>query len=248
MDGSSDAETPADAATSVERGEVTWEGRRAALRALCSRVLEGTARPLVGLNAFDAEVARGFRPSAVLLLFSPPADGGEEPDLFLVQRSWELRHHPGEIALPGGRLEDGEDDVAAALRETHEEIGLHPEHIEVLGRLAPVMVPITRYVVTPVVGWTDRAAAATRVEPGEVLHTIRVNVGTLVDPGTRYTVRIFDRRTAGFRLPDGLVWGLTGNLLDHVLAELGWARPWDRSREVTLRRDPTGRVWLPESD
>lgn len=225
-----------------------WQERRDALRALGDRVRAGAAAPLVGLNAFDAELARGFRRSAVLVLFTPSADGGPTPDLFLVQRSRELRHHPGEIALPGGRLEAGEDEVTAALRETHEEIGLRPGLVEVLGRLDPLLVPVTRYVVTPVLGWTDHAGEVTAVAPGEVLHTIRVSVETLVDPATRCTVRIFDRSTAGFTLPDGLVWGMTANLLDHVLDELGWAGEWDRDRQVRLRRDPTDRMWVPRED
>jgi 8-oxo-dGTP pyrophosphatase MutT (NUDIX family) len=222
-----------------------WAVRRASLLDLGSRTAAGGVSPLRGLNAYDAETARDYRPAAVLLLFTPP-ENGTEPDLFLVQRSRELRNHPGEIALPGGRLEQGEDVVAAALRETHEEIGLESGHVDVLGELAPILVPVTRFVVTPVLGWTDHAEEATHVEPGEVLHTIRVSVGTLIDPERRRTVNIFGRRTHGFLLPDGIVWGMTANLLDHVLTELGWAREWDASREVVMRRGPDGRVWVPE--
>jgi 8-oxo-dGTP pyrophosphatase MutT (NUDIX family) len=229
----------------VGRTQDPWEVRRASLLELGARTAAGSVTPLRGLNAYDADVARAFRPAAVLLLFTRP-DQGTEPDLFLVQRSRELRHHPGEIALPGGRLEPGESAVDAALRETHEEIGLDPAHVDVLGELAPIMVPVTRFVVTPVLGWTDRAGEATHVEPGEVLHTIRVSVGTLVDPATRRSVNIFGRRTAGFLLPDGLVWGMTANLLDHVLSELGWAQEWDGAQEVTMRREEGGRVWVPE--
>lgn len=231
-------------------GEVVdrWQQRREDLRLLGDRARDGAAHPLAGLNAFDAELARDFRSSAVLVLFTPAASEADAPDLFLVQRSRELRHHPGEIALPGGRLEEGEDAVQAALREAHEEIGLRPDLVEVLGRLDPVLVPVTRYVVTPVLGWTDHAARATAVEPGEVVHTIRVSVATLVDPAVRRTVRVRNRSTAGFLLPDGLVWGMTANLLDHVLAELGWSGAWDRANQVRLRRDPTDRFWVPRED
>jgi len=229
----------------VDTAQDPWQVRRASLLDLGARTAAGSVAPLRGLNAYDGGLARDFREAAVLLLFTPPVEG-TEPDLFLVQRSRELRNHPGEIALPGGRLEPGESAVDAALRETHEEIGLEPGHVDVLGELEPIMVPVTRFVVSPVLGWTDHADEATHVEPGEVLHTIRVSVGTLTDPATRRTVNIFGRRTAGFLLPDGLVWGMTANLLDHVLTELGWAREWDTAREVTMRREHGGRVWVPD--
>ncbi len=174
-------------------------------------------------------------------------------DVFLVQRSPHLAHHPGQIALPGGRVEAGDAAAAgAALRETHEEIGLAPEHVEVLGELPPVLVPVSRYVVTPVLGWTTRAHLATKVAEGEVLHTIRVSVDALLDPAVRATVTVPGRqgpraRSAGFRSPAGWVWGFAGNLLDHVFTELGWTRPWDAGREVAVAVDGRGLV-MPTDD
>ncbi|GAA4417620.1 hypothetical protein GCM10023169_06280 [Georgenia halophila] len=242
-----------------ERADI-WAGQRASLLDLCARAQDGSLVPLGGHHTYDAELARSYRASAVLLLFAPPAEAassdgsqaaasrggaGARPDLFLVQRSRALRNHPGEVALPGGRLEPGEDAVAGALREAHEEIGLHPDHVEVLGELTPLLMPHSRFVVTPVLGWTHRADEATEVEPGEVLHTLRVSVSTLVDRDTRCTVTFAGRRSPGFHLDDGIVWGMTANLLDHVLDELGWAGEWDAGREVALRRDTDG-VWVPD--
>ena len=226
---------------------------RAALDALAGRARAGAIPPLAGPHAFDPARAAGYRPAAVLILFAPTrvaplvAPGGEPGvDVLLVQRSHQLRDHPGQIALPGGRIEESDaGEVAAALRETHEEIGLHPSRIEVLAQLPPVLVPISRFVVTPVVGWTDEADDATNVEPGEVLHTIRVPVGALLDPSTRTTVTIAGHRSAGFRVPGGWVWGFTGNLLDHVFTELGWALPWDTGREVAMSLDPAQGIITP---
>ncbi|MFH5822131.1 NUDIX hydrolase [Georgenia sp. AZ-5] len=228
---------------------------RAALARLGARARQGDVGLLGGVHAYDPDVAATYRAAAVLVLLSPPADDGAGdgpatgagPDLFLVQRSPHLRHHPGQIALPGGRAEPGDGDLAnTALREAHEEIGLLPDHVEVLGELPPVLVPISRYVVTPVLGWTTRADLATRVDPGEVLHTIRVGVGRLLDPSARAAVTVRGHRSAGFRVPSGWVWGFTGNLLDHLFTELGWTRPWDTSREVAMAYDAVQGLIVPE--
>ncbi|WP_448073346.1 NUDIX hydrolase [Georgenia yuyongxinii] len=220
---------------------------RDALVELGVRAAAGTFRPLLGVHRYDPAVAPGYRRSAVMILLAPPdAPGRGGADLFLVQRSPHLRDHPGQIALPGGRVEDDDrDEAGAALRETHEEIGLPPRHVEVLGQLPPVMVPVSRFVVTPVLGWTTRADLCAEVDPGEVLHTIRVPVDALLDPAARASVRVRDHRSAGFHTTSGWVWGFTGNLLDHVFTELGWTRAWDRDREVLMDYDPVRRLATP---
>ncbi|MFC7406519.1 NUDIX hydrolase [Georgenia alba] len=230
---------------------------KASLRDLSVRALAGRVDPIGGAHRYDAAVAATLRQAAVLLLFTLAGGRGQDaagqdaagpdglPDLFLVQRSRALRNHPGEIALPGGSLDAGEDAVSAALRENHEEIGLAARHVEVLGELPPMLAPFSGFVVTPVLGWTDAPGEADEVEPGEVLHTLRVSVGSLVDPRVRHTVTFADRSSIGFLLPEGLVWGMTANLLDHVLTGLGWAREWDRGRTVPIRRDDGG-VWVPD--
>lgn len=217
---------------------------REGLRGLVERVVTAGIAPLGGPHAYDADRAARYRASAVLALFTPTgaavserAQVSDAVDLFLVQRSPLLRHHPGQIALPGGRLEEGETDVEAALRETEEEIGLARHHIEVLAELEPVLVPFSRFVVRPVLGWTEAAQEATEIAPGEVLHTLRVPVAQLLDPDRRATVTIHGSRSAGFRLESGWVWGFTGNLLDHLFTALGWTRPWPREREHAMSMD-----------
>src|SRR5690606_16708169 len=125
-------------------------------------------------------------------------------DVFLVQRSPLLRDHPGQIALPGGRIEPSDADaIAAALRETHEETGIRPTEVTVLGKLPPVLVPVSRFVVTPVIGWADEVTTGDSIVPGEVLHTLRVSVDTMLDPETRAWVEMSGFRSNGFRLPTG---------------------------------------------
>lgn len=224
---------------------------RDALTAFAERVRAEGMTPLGGPHAYDGRRADAYRASAVLALFAPTdrrsraTNGiGDAIDLYLVQRSPALRHHPGQIALPGGGIEDGETEIAAALRETHEEIGLAPEYVDVLVQLEPVLVPVSGFVVTPVLGWTDTPEAVADVSPGEVLHTLRVPVAHLLDPGHRATVTIAGHRSAGFELSSGWVWGFTGNLLDHLFTELGWTRPWrrDRVHVMTVEEARGGRL------
>lgn len=169
---------------------------------------------------------------------SSPAVGRHQADLFLVQRSPLLRHHPGQIALPGGSLEAGDDGpVAAALRETQEETGIPADQVEVLGALPPVLVPISEFVVTPVLAWAPSVEPEAPLDTSEVLHTLRVGVDDLLDPRVRATVWIGGHGSSGFRLPSGWVWGFTGNLLDHLFTQLGWAREWDPAVRHTMSWD-----------
>src|SRR5512138_1389868 len=93
----------------------------------------------------------GFARAAVLVPIVDAVDCVEPELLFIVRKS-DLARHPGQIAFPGGRAEPSDRDLAhTALRETHEELGISPDRIEVLGLLDDVPTP-TQFVITPVVG------------------------------------------------------------------------------------------------
>ncbi|HLS65231.1 MAG TPA: CoA pyrophosphatase [Ruania sp.] len=222
---------------------------RADLIALVERARNGAFDELAGPHSYDPATASGYREAAVLALFTPTAqptsakaaqqDGAaQQTDLFLVQRSPLLRHHPGQIALPGGSIEAEDDDsVAAALRETQEETGIPADQVEVLGALPPVLVPISEFVVTPVLGWAPAARPEPALDTAEVLHTLRPCVDDLLDPEARATVWMAGHGSSGFRLPTGWVWGFTGNLLDHLFTQLGWTREWDEGVRHTMSWD-----------
>lgn len=208
---------------------------------LAARAAAGAVRPLGGPHAFDEARAAGFRVASVLALFTPTAGARTHPaaptgvDLFLVRRSPHLSHHPGQIALPGGGNEPGEDAAAAAARETEEETGIPRAAIEVLGPMDRVLVPVSDNLVTPVLGWvTHPGPALGGVDTAEVLHPLRVPVDDLLDPAARAWVQIFGHRSHGFRVADGWVWGFTGNLLAHLFTEIGWDRPWSQERVYAM--------------
>src|SRR5690606_11931944 len=110
------------------------------------------------------------RPAAVLVALTEGAAG---PDLVLTKRSSALRHHPGQIAFPGGKQDPGDPTPeAAALREAQEEIGLDPRQVELLGRM-PAHETVTGFMITPVIG-RIRGPFLPMPEAGEVEEVFRV--------------------------------------------------------------------------
>lgn len=146
---------------------------------------------------------------------------GAQAKVILTKRSSRLKHHPGQIAFPGGKVEAGDASVTeAALREAEEEIGLPQGAVEVLGTL-PAHETVTGFQVTPVLGWIA-APFAPVPEAGEVAEVFTVPLEHLSNPA-RYAVE--GRRWRGARrhyytVPWGpyYIWGATARML-RALAE-----------------------------
>ncbi|MDY6055295.1 CoA pyrophosphatase [Micrococcus sp.] len=194
---------------------------------------------------FDWPRPQAPRASAVLMLFgaldSVPARSRQpgvpaELDVLLTQRAATLSQHAGQVAFPGGRVDEGDDDVVAtALREAREETGLDPAGVEVLGVLPPVPVVVSGHIVHPVLAWWRDPSTVAVVDRAEATDVFRVPVADLVDPSRRVAVARPGGRagtTPGFRVQGRLVWGFTAALLSRVLELAGWARPWDAARVV----------------
>jgi 8-oxo-dGTP pyrophosphatase MutT (NUDIX family) len=170
----------------------------------------------------------GGRPSAVLVLFG---EGPKGPDVLLIQRADTLNSHAGQPAFPGGGADPGDGGPAGtALREAAEEVGVDPSGVRVLAVLPALHIPVSRYDVTPVIGWWHTPCAVWPVDTAEVAAVERVPVDELADPANRFRVH----HPSGFVGPafgvrGMLVWGFTAGLLDTVLELAGWSRPWDRS-------------------
>ena len=156
---------------------------------------------------------RKLRPAGVLIGLS--VDQGA-PQVLLTKRSSALKHHPGQIAFPGGKQDEGDADViAAALREAEEEVGLPRDDVEVLGTL-PSHETVTSFVVTPVLARIT--APFTPVpEPGEVDEIFQVPLSHVTNPAS-FSVQ--SRRWRGHRrsyytVPFGpyYIWGATARIL-----------------------------------
>lgn len=156
---------------------------------------------------------RKLRPAGVLVAFDCFKG---EPRLHLTKRSSHLRHHPGQIAFPGGKV-DPEDDgpVSAALREAREEIGLPGDNVEILGTLDPHET-VTSFLVTPVLA---RIHTPFEVIPeaGEVAEAFTVPLSHVADPSNFRTKsrRWRGTRRSYFVAPYGpyYIWGATARIL-----------------------------------
>ena len=187
----------------------------------------------------------GGRESAVLMLFAGDEAGGvDAADVLLIERSHGLRSHAGQVAFPGGGIDPGDDGpVAAALREAAEETGLDPGGVAVVGTLPALFLPVSDYVVTPVLGWWRDPSPVSVVDEGEVASVHRVALADLLDPANRFQTRHPSGFTgAAFDVAGLYVWGFTAGLLDRLLRLAGWERPWDRTRVEDLPADVLERI------
>jgi len=162
----------------------------------------------------DARLAAG------LLLLYPGARGASIP---LTVRASGLKRHAGQVSLPGGATDPGETLAQAALREAHEEIGVDPAHVRILGELTPVHVLVSGFTLHPIVGiTTDRPSFS--LDANEVEELIEVSVEDLQDASS---IRQGTRTREGlaieypyFALMGHQVWGATAMILGEFICVL----------------------------
>lgn len=184
-----------------------------------AEVIRALVRPGPDTSDYDLNpqtvlpAGRVLRPASVLVALVEKPGG---VDIVLTKRSSRLRHHPGQIAFPGGK-QDADDDspIATALREAEEEIGLPQSHVEILGTMAPHET-VTGFTVTPVFGHVRHGFMPTP-EAGEVEEIFTVPLAHVIDPAL---YRVEGRRWRGqmrsyYVVPYGpyYIWGATARIL-----------------------------------
>lgn len=179
---------------------------------LAALFADGHSREVAGLLT-DAALAEGDRmtPAAVLIAVTER----EEPGVILTQRPTAMRDHPGQVALPGGKLEPGEDAVAAAVREAHEELALPPDAVRVIGT-SDLYQTGTGFAVTPVLGVIPPDLPFVP-NPSEVEAWFEAPLAQLLDPASwseqeilwkGQMRRYYELHYDGFR-----IWGVTAAIL-----------------------------------
>jgi 8-oxo-dGTP pyrophosphatase MutT (NUDIX family) len=194
------------------------------------RLRAALARPLPGPEAHRHALPTGFSREApaegaiitgaavlLALRFDPAGDGVSFP---MIRRADSMEHHAGQIALPGGAIDEGETPVDCALREAEEEIGLDRARVEILGRLTPFVIPVSGYRVEPFVG-NVRGTVVYRPHEAEVLRVLTADPDRLAREGPRLSL---PRERAGslrafpaYDVESELVWGATALILAEFL-------------------------------
>jgi 8-oxo-dGTP pyrophosphatase MutT (NUDIX family) len=170
------------------------------------------------------EVHGGRTDSAVLVPLFTDAAGAVHA--VFTKRGEDLKRHAGEISFPGGRRDEGETLMQTALREAHEEVGLPPDAVEIVGALGPVGTFVTNYRIYPFVGV---------IEPGfewiaqesEVAQVLEFRLDDLV---AGHSLKRLVRRGMAFKTDvyevDGhMVWGATARILGDFLFRTGSGPP-----------------------
>ncbi|HYU78385.1 MAG TPA: CoA pyrophosphatase [Vicinamibacterales bacterium] len=165
-----------------------------------------------------------LRDAAALVLVYPLND---LPHVLLTVRGAALRKHTGQISLPGGSVDEDESIESAALREASEEVGVLPSSVHVIGRLTPLQIPISGYLLHPVVGVAEPRPIFRR-EEWEVARILEVPLTVLRDPSIvrrRTQPRQFRGQTIEMEIPyfdvgGEQVWGATAMVLAEFLAVL----------------------------
>jgi len=166
-------------------------------------------------KAIGKDINIEFQPAGVLIpLVRQPVSSSW--NIILTKRAQHLKHHPGEISFPGGRFENIDSDLMkTATRETHEEIGILPENIEILGKL-PMQKTISGYLVTPFVGEVKENPIL-KIDKNEVDTAFEVPLKFALNPKNHKKVQ---RQVAGLTFSfyeihynEYRIWGATARMI-----------------------------------
>lgn len=183
------------------------------------------------------DIPANYKPASVLLGFWPMED--DRVELVLTKRSYKLSSHSGQVSFPGGRVDAGETYEQAALREVHEELGIQPDSVRIMGRLDDAWSRFGHHVI-PFVGWLDERPKITP-NPHEVAEVLIADMETIMRPEAEKDHKVVfpkgDKNThivTAFEWEGGYVWGLSADLLLELIL---WIRDEPSNRgKVRLQR------------
>ena len=189
--------------------------------ALLRKRLEPVERVDMLSDALEGQLPYARKAAVLLGLF----DQEGEPTILFIRRSSTLRAHSGEIAFPGGGVDQTDSSpIMAALREAQEEIGLDPARVEVLGVLQPVFTVVSNYLVIPVVAFLPRGLGTLQLQVSEVTEIILAPLHDLTNPDIFHTeewMRVGRTRTVYFYdYGSYRIWGVTARILNELLETL----------------------------
>lgn len=136
--------------------------------------------------------------------------------VIMTKRPDNMRTHPGDVVFPGGRLEDGESVTAAAIREAHEEVGLPPDSVTVVGGLTPITTRDPNNLIVPVVAKVIRPQELV-AQPEEVEVILEPTVGELLDDARWHVSEWFGHNLWFFDFPEATLWGATAFMVRELL-------------------------------
>lgn len=182
---------------------------------------EGHGVQLPGLRTDAAFAPPGeVRPAAVMIGVTDRA----QPGVILTHRPLAMRQHAGQVAFPGGKLDPGEDAVMAALRETHEELGINPSLVSVIGA-TDRFITGTGYDITPVMGVLPPDLPIVP-NPEEVSDWFEAPLEFVLDPANRvrkqaeYRGRL--REYTEIVWEGHRIWGVTAAIIENLSQRLAW--------------------------
>lgn len=163
----------------------------------------------------------GYKDAAVLVAVTPHTFSGHREELcfLLTERTMTVETHKGQIAFPGGSMDDGDESPEdTALRETEEEIGLPSEFIELLGTLPSVHTP-SGFHITPIVGYISPSAPL-KPNPAEVERILYAPVAFFVDPNNEVLKDVvhdgIPRQVPFYYYRNETIWGATAAMISSL--------------------------------
>jgi 8-oxo-dGTP pyrophosphatase MutT (NUDIX family) len=163
--------------------------------------------------------AANYKLSGVMALFYPEQQSHK---IILTERQTYDGKHSGQMSFPGGKLEPGENSsLQAALRETHEEIGIDPNHVEVIGSLSEVYIPVSNFLVHPYLGFLEKKPAYL-IDEREVKAVVVIDILDLLNAENRIATTInlgngtTIKNVPAFLMEEKIIWGATALMLNEI--------------------------------